>query len=94
MERNLTLMLLCFFCDSSGWQYKEEIIVNATVFLQGFRCGQYSEEQILNVSLFLLMTCCTAKYLETDIDCYCVSCEFLAKGFMGSNWYSILRCLF
>ena len=37
-----------------GGQYREEVILNITVFVVRVREGQHSEELILNITVFIL----------------------------------------
>jgi len=39
---------------SGGGQYREELILNVTVFVVGVWGGQYREELILNVTVFVV----------------------------------------
>ena len=47
-------MLLFLFQGSGGWQYREELILNVTVFVVRVCGEQYREKLILNVTVFLL----------------------------------------
>ena len=46
-------MLLCLF-QGLEEQYREELILNVTVFVVRFRGGQYREDLILNVTVFVV----------------------------------------
>jgi len=54
IERIWYWMLLCLLWWSGGGQYREELILNVTVFIVRGWGGQYREELILKVTLFFL----------------------------------------
>ena len=47
-------MLLCLLTGSGSGQYREELILNVTVFVVRVWGGQYREELILNVTVFVV----------------------------------------
>ena len=47
-------MLVCWFCVSDVGHYREELILNATVFVMRVWGGQYREELILNATVFVV----------------------------------------
>ena len=47
-------MLVCWFCVSDVGHYREELILNATLFVVRVWGVQYREELILNIIVFIL----------------------------------------
>ena len=73
-------MLLCLLRRSGGGQYREELILNVTVFVVNVLGEQYREELILNVTVFFVTVCGRAILRGTDTECYCVCSEGLGMA--------------
>ena len=73
-------MLLCLLRGSGGGQYREELILNVSMFVVRVWGGQYREELILNITVFVMRVVWKGLYIETDTECYCVCCECLGMA--------------
>ena len=52
-QRGTDTECYCVCCDVLGGQYREELILNVTVFVGRVWGGQYREELILNVTVLV-----------------------------------------
>jgi len=65
---------------SGGGHYREEPILNVTVFVVRSGGGQYREELILNVTVFVVRVWWRAIQRGPGTECYCACCECLVEG--------------
>jgi len=65
---------------SGGGHYREELILNVSMFVVRVWWRQYREELILNITVFVVRVWWKAIQRGTDTECYCVCCEFLVEG--------------
>ena len=72
---------------SGGEHYREEPILNVTVFVVRSGGGQYREELVLNIDAFIVSVWWRAMQRGSDTEYLCVCCEVLVEGNTERNWY-------
>jgi hypothetical protein len=83
-------MLLCY-CDGLGRQYREELILNITVFLVCLG-SKYGKELILNVTMFVVWVW-GGQYREELIQNINVFVRDTGESNIERNSYLMLLCL-
>ena len=78
-------MLLCLLFCFWGGQYREELILNVTVFVVRVWGGQYREELILSVTVFVVRCLGRAIWRGTDTEYYSVVFVVFVEGNIERN---------